>query len=624
MSPREASSPGAGSNAADGNERDANNDQSSIIETHGDGRPSKGNGSFVSQSSYYAQRQLHPRVVHAEEEDSSSVAHVTVSDPIQCTEGIKGKYTAYRVAYDPPLLPPDSSSPSSPSSTSSSSSSSSSPLFPHPTSANRRYSDFTWLFERLHKERPGAIVPPLPDKQRGASLFDGAFIEERRFHLEVFLRRAVLNPELSDAECLLVFLGGSDAEFRRALRDGGSFGGSSRGGGSSNSNVDADDCNGHASDGAEAYCHDPQDHHPPLPAAALAAVGGGVEKLTTKKAAGIKKWIKEKKTIMQCAMVRSPDDVVFERANHYVAALEAGLVRIEAQASRMVKGERELSSCMLEFGLGCDALAHVDDEICGMSGTTGSGTGDDGPSRSSGIGRTFRLIGRSADGASAAASAHHERGSGRFHEPLRDHLRVVQAVKVALSKPNNRLVTYSTCLNAVDSKRASLHKYRITLDHQKAMGAEASLGRAEAAAVSARANYEEVSARVLREVDRFRREYAVAMHATMAEFARAQREHYEGMNEVWASLLPQVESLDAPACNGSSFAREAAALREGKSGGGGGLGWGGGDVAHLDGMPMPMYPPPPEPTSNGTHNRNAMESSMLSGAIRYRDASPEE
>jgi sorting nexin-1/2 len=462
-------------------------------------------------------------------------------------------------------------------------------------------------------------VPPLPDKQRGASLFDGAFIEERRFHLEVFLRRAVLNPELSGAECLLVFLGGSDVEFRRALRDGGSFGGSSRGG-SSNSNVDADDCNGHASDGAEAYCHDPQDHSP-LQAGALLA-GGTVEKLTTKKAAGIKKWIKEKKTIMQCAMVRSPDDVVFERANHYVAALEAGLVRIEAQASRMVKGEKELSSCMLEFGLGCDALAHVDDEICQIAGS-GSGTGGE-PSRSSGIGRTFRLIGRSADGASAVASAHHERGSGRFHEPLRDHLRVVQAVKVALSKRNNRLVTYSTCLNAVDSKRASLHKYRITLDHQKAMGAEASLGRAEAAAISARANYEEVSARVLREVDRFRREYAVAMYATMAEFARAQKEHYEGMNEVWASLLPQVESLDASACNGSSFAREAAALREGKSGGGGGLGWGGGDVAHLDGMPMPMYPPPPEPTSNGTHNGNVMESSMLSGAIRYRDASPEE
>jgi hypothetical protein len=36
--------------------------------------------------------------------------------------------------------------------------------------------------------------------------------------------------------------------------------------------------------------------------------------------------------------------------------------------------------------------------------------------------------------------------------------------------------------------------------------AEASLSRAEVAVVEAKANYDEVSARVLREVDRFRRE----------------------------------------------------------------------------------------------------------------------
>ena len=47
-------------------------------------------------------------------------AHVTVSDPTQYTEGIKGKYTSYRVAYDPPLPPSVEHA-----------------LFPHATSANR-------------------------------------------------------------------------------------------------------------------------------------------------------------------------------------------------------------------------------------------------------------------------------------------------------------------------------------------------------------------------------------------------------------------------------------------------------------------------------------------------------
>ena len=78
--------------------------------------------------------------------------------------------------------------------------------------------------------------------------------------------------------------------------------------------------------------------------------------------------------------------------------------------------------------------------------------------------------------------------TNRFLEPLRDHL-----TKVAISKCNNRLVTYSTCLNAVDAKRATLHKYRITMDSRNIVGAEASFGRAEQEVLLARKNYEEVS-----------------------------------------------------------------------------------------------------------------------------------
>jgi hypothetical protein len=120
-------------------------------------------------------------------------------------------------------------------------------------------------------------------------------------------------------------------------------------------------------------------------------------------------------------------------------------------------------------------------------------------------------------------------------------------------------------MNAVDAKRSSLHKHRISQDHQRAIIAEASLSRAKAAVVEAKANYDEVSARVLREVDRFRREYAVEMHATMVEFARMQKGRYDGMQEVWETLLLRVKGMNASATTGCSFAREAAALREGGS-----------------------------------------------------------
>ncbi|KAL3808502.1 hypothetical protein ACHAXA_008323 [Cyclostephanos tholiformis] len=651
MSPRHTSSPGGGDGGGvavdDGHKQDPEIDPS-IIETIATTPPSSIGGDGTSKGDVVGGRRPHlstlpPPPLDDAANGASFVAHVAVTDPIQCTEGIKGKYTSYRIAYDPPLpSPPVPSSPSSSSSSSSTSIPSSSvPLLPQqPTTANRRYSDFTWLHDRLHKERPGAIVPPLPDKQRGSCLFDESFIEERRHQLEVFLQRALRNPELVGAECLRVFICGNDVEFRRALKDGGGGSGAS---GQSRDASGVDECNnnnnihGHRATNdvgdVETNHEFPQDQY--APTASQASDGttrGTMEKLTNKRA-GIKKWIKEKKTTMQGSMVRSPDDVIFEKANHYITALEAGLLRIEAQASRMARHDKDLSSCMLEFGLGCDALAHVDDEIdgVGMVGTDVAGENDDGSSpaadRPGGIGGAFRLIGETADRASAVLSSpHDERGGGgisRFHERLRDHLKVVQAARVALSKRNNRLVTYSTCLNAVDAKRSSLHKHRISQDHQRALGVEASLGRAEAAVIAARANYDEVSARVLREIDRFRREYAMEMHATMVEFARAQKEQYDGMHEVWGSLLPRVVGLNASFTNGSSFAQEAAALREGGSRGGGA---GGGEAAvHFEYTTMPTYPPPPEPVWNGgVRNGNAMESSMLNGAIRYRDALPEE
>eukprot|EP00584_Thalassiosira_punctigera_P006345 CAMPEP_0172529960 /NCGR_PEP_ID=MMETSP1067-20121228/3871_1 /TAXON_ID=265564 ORGANISM="Thalassiosira punctigera, Strain Tpunct2005C2" /NCGR_SAMPLE_ID=MMETSP1067 /ASSEMBLY_ACC=CAM_ASM_000444 /LENGTH=557 /DNA_ID=CAMNT_0013314099 /DNA_START=150 /DNA_END=1820 /DNA_ORIENTATION=- len=498
--------------------------------------------------------QLSPRF-HPEE----SVAYITVSDPVQHTEGIKGKFTMYRVAYDPPPPAADADVVAAGEVTvGNAGGATNRALFPYATSVNRRYSDFSWLFEHLHKERPGAIVPPLPEKQQ-ASRFSESFIEERRFHLEIFLRRVVRNPELIDTECLLVFLGGGDAEFKKAKR-GGSFGAAAVGSPRSASDSRDDEYD----DGAESP--NEQENSGTL-------VGKGKERLIHKKA-GIKKWIKERKTNMQGTLVRSPDDAVFEEATHFVSALEAGLKRVEAQASAMVRRERDVSSCLLEFGLGCDALAHVDDTIGGGGNDARGGTGeDDGGgeeeeeaegSSGSGVAQTFCLVGKTAVALWALSMEHHERELRRFAEPLRDHLKMVHVAKVALVKRNNRRITYSTCLNAVDSKKASLHRYRITPGQEgKAVGVESSLSRAEQSVVAARANYEEVSARVLREVDRFRRENAVAMYATMADFARMQKEHADRVSEAWGALVPLVENVDAARLEGTSFVQAAETMRQG-------------------------------------------------------------
>jgi len=551
--------------------------------------------------------------------DDSVVAYITVSDPVQHTEGIKGKFTMYRVAYDPP--PPTADADITNNNSGDASRGNNKVLFPYATSVNRRYSDFSWLFDHLHKERPGAIIPPLPEKQK-VSRFTESFIEDRRFHLELFVQRVACNPELIDTECLPMFLGGGDAEFKKAKRDG-SFGTGAVA--SPRSAVDAA-----VTQSRDDVVYDDGIESPNDPENTL--MDKGKEKLNIKKK-GIKKWIKERKTNMQGTLVRSPEDAIFEEVTHFISALEAGLKRVEVQASAMLKRDKDVSLCLLEFGLGCDALAHIGDEVDGAMGESGGDEAEG--SSSSGISQTFRYVGQTADALSTLSVEHHERELRCFAEPLRDHLKMVNAAKVALVKRNNRRITYSTCLNAVDSKKASLHKYRITPGQEgKAYGVESSLTRAEQSVITARNNYEEVSARVLREVDRFRKENAVAMYVTMAEFARMQKEHADRVSDAWGKLVPQVENLDATDLHGSSFVDAAAALRQGSNSSSSRsmlASLGGGETtvesvtAQVENVPMPSYPPPPEPASNGVQDAgNAMESSMLNGAVRYRDPLPEE
>ncbi|KAK4223917.1 putative sorting nexin mvp-1 [Podospora fimiseda] len=74
----------------------------------------------------------------------------------------------------------------------------------------RRYSDFVWLLDCLHKRYPFRILPLLPPKRvavNGNHLSnDGAFIEKRRRGLARFLNALVKHPILSQEQLVVMFL----------------------------------------------------------------------------------------------------------------------------------------------------------------------------------------------------------------------------------------------------------------------------------------------------------------------------------------------------------------------------------------------------------------------------------
>ncbi|KAK3313336.1 hypothetical protein B0H66DRAFT_577398 [Apodospora peruviana] len=74
----------------------------------------------------------------------------------------------------------------------------------------RRYSDFVWLLDCLHKRYPFRVLPLLPPKRvavNGNHLSnDGAFIEKRRRGLARFLNFLVRHPVLGQEQLVIMFL----------------------------------------------------------------------------------------------------------------------------------------------------------------------------------------------------------------------------------------------------------------------------------------------------------------------------------------------------------------------------------------------------------------------------------
>ncbi|KAI9777939.1 MAG: Vacuolar protein sorting-associated protein 5 [Geoglossum umbratile] len=69
----------------------------------------------------------------------------------------------------------------------------------------RRYRDFLWLYNGLHSNNPGVVIPPPPEKQ-AVGRFDTNFVESRRAALERMLNKTAAHPILQHDGDLKLFL----------------------------------------------------------------------------------------------------------------------------------------------------------------------------------------------------------------------------------------------------------------------------------------------------------------------------------------------------------------------------------------------------------------------------------
>mmetsp|Transcript_27135 Transcript_27135/g.57944 ORF Transcript_27135/g.57944 Transcript_27135/m.57944 type:complete len:533 (-) Transcript_27135:84-1682(-) len=486
-----------------------------------------------------------------------AIDYITVADPVIHADGIN-KYTSYRVDCRPP--PYDAAAAAAASATAAHAPPQIDTFLQNNShsysSVLRRYSDFLWLYERLHKERAGAIVPPLPEKQAVAR-FSPEFVEERRKHLELFLRRVVLNEELNDAECLMVFLRGEDGEFQRAK-------------------ALADKMDGSA-------------HSVDLSGSGLGNVtmgGAGAFNLTPKNTNSLKKWFSEAKTSMSGALVQSPDDDLFDEIERYIEALHVQMKRVSNQSTALVKKGREIANALFEFGLAFHQLGQSEGEA---------------------LGSKLELVGATADKVSAMAAKFSELERLHLEEPFKDYLKIIHAVKLALGRRHDKRVSYTALLTEIETRQVNLNRMRMTPGSEaKAYSMEMSLNRYQQAADLAREDYAEVSQRVLREVDRFKREKAEEMRMVVLEFILLEIEVNRTMERVWGELVTKLEGGKGSSVSGTIAGASSNANVSGNN--------------IRANNPMPTTAPPSMPMQPTYANVPPPPSdSLMESSIQYRD-----
>mmetsp|Transcript_8716 Transcript_8716/g.12659 ORF Transcript_8716/g.12659 Transcript_8716/m.12659 type:complete len:438 (+) Transcript_8716:89-1402(+) len=358
-------------------------------------------------------------------------------------------------------------------------------------SVRRRYSDFQWLYGRLHTERPGAFVPIIQHQRavQKSTRFSEELIEGRKVQLEQFLQRVTIHPELHDAPSLATFLFSSDELFEEAKKN---------------------------SDQLDRFAGG---------AAAIEAAEDAASGKTTSWKERMK--LKLQKTVTAISgteLEKTADEPEFSAMAEYVHDLDILVRALAKHASSLTKSTEDTANNLAEVGQIFEALSQA-------------------PSHQGHPVHT--LLERLAQAAADVSSIWFERIDKEdiaFDAPMKDLTRAVQSAHRAIQSRNNVRLTYTTWQTKVKNRKNTLDKLRGRpgTPQEKTAKAVDDLKDAESSAAAAKTQLDEVSKRIRREIKRFRAHIETSIRSTMLEYTRIQIDSAKMLENEWDKLVPDI------------------------------------------------------------------------------------
>mmetsp|Transcript_37420 Transcript_37420/g.81914 ORF Transcript_37420/g.81914 Transcript_37420/m.81914 type:complete len:523 (-) Transcript_37420:1415-2983(-) len=395
-------------------------------------------------------------------------------------------------------------------------------LVPNLSAVRRRYNDFQWLYNRLHIEKPGSIIPIIPHKRvrllKPETKFTTEFVSERRAILEEWINLILVHPELVDAPSLSAFMKQDDELFASAKK-------------ANDFDVAADSslslAEGKEEDDAAAAARDAAAEDD----GATASNGtpgkqrfGRIRKLFAK--AAIKSGVE---------LAKVEDEETFADIDKYAKELEKDVAVLVKQSAILAKATKTSS----------DATHEIAKAFSGLSENTYP-TPDLGAA-----GRLATMLNNAAKGMLSLASTLEEKSSAetdQIEAAIVDFDRDVQALRLALQRRTEKHYDLTKSLNRISTVGDKLDRMKevaVNKTNEDAMVPiqvkEGEMLEAKDAAEAARTELEVVSARVIREVERFRLCCDGKLRHIIAEMGGVAVRFDDKINDSWGTILANTQ-----------------------------------------------------------------------------------
>lgn len=323
------------------------------------------------------------------------------------------------------------------------------------------------------------VVVPPLPEKLLVGRFSPEFVESRRRALQLFLQRCCMHPELQHSEHLTVFLEASDETL-------------------------------------QAFKKDPRHTAP--------SVQRGV----------LFQWLDDTVSTISSTLItpstnlpKTPADIEVDEMMAYIEGLEPIMTGLHKHAHGLTKRAREIADGLFEFGVSFTLL----------------GKSEENPSLQEGLSH----IGHCSDQLSILAAEQAEREALHFEEPIFDYIRLVGAVKAALHKRNEVHYAYGAAVADLEAKDAVLAKL---LKHARGGSTEEKVQLAESEVRAAQQRMEDakleddiVTERVLREVERFKRDKLADFKHIILDYIQMQIEYSKKVEGEWEQVIPKLEQI---------------------------------------------------------------------------------